>query len=201
MQNHEDLEKSAREGRPDSPRQQGDSADERAPVPIESPRDTQLGAPAPTSHRKRQRAASQAPPEDNRLALPRGGLVAMRMSGGFRFGSREICVYRSGKIAYVQTAPALISETRQLPLSQLVEMHHLLKQSDLARLPATAGRQSGDAFAYEIVARVGRVVRSVEVFEGSIPDSLAPLIHKLKQLMPVDAVEDARPTSEPENGE
>jgi hypothetical protein len=190
MQTHEDQppEEPTRESAPNAPRQPEDSAGEHGLSRVEGPHDT---PPAPTSHRKRSRASAEppAPPEDDRLALPRGGLVALRVSGGFRFGSREIVVYRSGKMAYRRLAPsgaAPAAQARQLPLSQLVELHHLLKESGLARLPATAGRQSSDALAYEIVARVGRVVRAAEVFAGGIPETLAPLIRELQQLMPED---------------
>jgi hypothetical protein len=151
---------------------------------------------APTSHRKRTTqppasatpAGQPAPADTDSLTLPRGGLVAMRESGGLRFRSREIVVYRSGKVIYRQLAPAgegPTSDIRQLPLSQLVELHHLLKQSNFAKLLVT-GRQNPDAFAYEIVARVGRRVHFVEAFEGSIPESLAPLIRDLRDLMHAD---------------
>jgi hypothetical protein len=182
MQNHEESE---RPGTPDDEQAAGDQAPS-APL-------------APKSHRKRSSAKPGAPPalpDDGPLALPRGGLVAMRMSGGFRFSSREIVVFRSGKLAYRQTAPTskLASQTRQLPLSQLVELHVALKNSGMARLTLPRGRQSPDTFAYEIVARIGRLVRTIEVFEGNIPTSLASLIQELKQLMPEDAEADAPPT-------
>ncbi|HEX5692884.1 MAG TPA: hypothetical protein VFX76_22890, partial [Roseiflexaceae bacterium] len=173
MQNHEETEASARD-------EQTPPAEEQAPINQAPP------APLmPKSHRKRSRSkAGTAPalPDDEPLALPRGGLVAMRMSGGFRFSSQEIVVYRSGKIVYRQLAPAskLSLQTRQSPLSQLVELHVALNNSGMQRLMLPRGRQSGDAFAYEIVARIGRNVRTVEVFEGSIPESLAPLIRELK---------------------
>jgi hypothetical protein len=148
--------------------------------------------PPSISHRKgaaQQPAATPtgqpAPPDSDPLRLPRGGLVAMRESGGLRFRSREIVVYRSGKAVYRELAPTgegPTSHTRQLPLAQLVELHHLLKQSNFAKL-LIVGRQNPDAFAYEIVARVGRRVHYVEAFEGSIPESLAPLIRELRGLM------------------
>jgi len=163
------------------------------------PRDTELNPPTartPISHRKGAGQAptavtptgQPAPPDADPLTLPRGGLVAMRQSGGLQFRSREIVVYRSGKAVYRQLAPAgdqPIIDTRQLQLSELVELHHLLKQSNFAEL-LVIGRQNPDAFAYEIVARVGRRVHFVEAFEGSIPESLAPLIHKLRDLMHTD---------------
>jgi hypothetical protein len=163
------------------------------------PYDAELSTPAPqaaTSHRKRTRWApaaetptgQPAPPDIDRLRLPRGGLVAMRQSGGLLFRSREIVVYRSGKLVYRKLAPTAgepMNHTRHVPLSELVQLHHLLKQIDFSKLPTT-GRQNPDAFAYEIVARVGRTMKFVEAFEGSIPESLAPLIHELRQLMPID---------------
>ena len=182
-----------------------------APAPETPPHDTVLGQigagqhdselnvptpRTPTSHRKgagqpptaRTPTGQTAPPDTDQLTLPRGGLVAMRESGGLRFRSREIVVYRSGKLVHRQLAPGgaqPAGHTRQAALPELVELHHLLKQIDFAQLPAT-GRQNPDAFAYEIVARVGRKVQSIEVFQGSIPASLAPLINELRRLMPAD---------------
>ena len=187
MQNHEESEASARDV-------QTPPAQEQAPINQAPP------APLmPKSYRKRSRAkAGNAPalPDDGPLALPRGGLVAMRMSGGLRFSSQEIVVYRSGKIVYRQLAPTseLSSQTRQSPLSRLVELHVALKNSGLGRLLPSHGRHSPDTFAYEIVARIGRNVRMIEVFEGSIPESLASLIRELKQLMPQDEKADEPPS-------
>jgi len=160
------------------------------------PHDTELSAPATASHRKGTRqppdaatpTGQPAPPDPDRLVLPRGGLIAMRQSGGLRFRSREIVIYRSGKLAYRQLAPAgaePTSHTRQLALSELVELHHLLNQIDFSSLPL-GGRQNPDAFAYEIVARAGRRMWFIEAFEGSIAESLAPLINELRRLMRTD---------------
>jgi hypothetical protein len=157
----------------------------------EPPADKPAAGVGVGSHRKRPGAMRDAPPagqppSDAPLALPRGALIAMRRSGGMRFSSHELVVYRSGKLTYRQSAPELVEQTQHLSLSQLVELHHALKQSRLTRLPATIGRHSPDTFAYEIVARVGRVVKAVEVFEGSIPAELAPLIRELRSLTPQD---------------
>src|SRR5262245_43221214 len=114
------------------------------------PRDTALNPPephAPTSHRKGERppaattpTGQPAPPDTDNLTLPRGGLIAMRQSGGLRFRSHEIVVYRNGKLVYRQLAPTnaeAASHTRQLALSQLVELHHLLKQVDFSKIVTT----------------------------------------------------------------
>jgi len=41
----------------------------------------------------------EAAPADT-LRLPRGALVAMRRSGGLKFRSREVVVYRDGRVNY-----------------------------------------------------------------------------------------------------
>jgi hypothetical protein len=159
------------------------------------PRDSELGAQPPaTSHRKGAQppattespTGQPSPPDQDPLRLPRGGLVAMRQSGGLLFRSREIVIYRSGKLVYRQLAPAgaePASHTRQVALADLVELHHWLKGIDFSKLP-DAGRQNPDTFAYEIVARVGRAMKFAEAVEGSIPAALAPLISELRRLMP-----------------
>lgn len=126
------------------------------------------------------------PPGDAPLRLPRGGLVALRMSGGLRFSSREIVVYRNGRTLYRQTAPDAEERSGKLQLAQLVELHYLLRQARFAEAE-DAGRQSPDAFAYEIVARVGRTLRSADVYEGGVPESLKSLIRRLRALMPMES--------------
>ena len=63
----------------------------------------------------------------------------------------------------------------------------------LQRAPSTAAGLSRRARAIvlmvqglsgvEIAARIGRRTKTVEVFEGSIPESIAPLVRQLRQLM------------------
>jgi hypothetical protein len=118
--------------------------------------------------------------QSDRLALPRGALVAMRRSGGFKFRSREVVVYRDGRVNYDE------GEERPhtvwiLGDSEMAELRRALDQAGFAKLPASAGRHNPDAFAYEIVARPARRAYAVEVFQGSIPDSLKPLIQQLNR--------------------
>jgi len=46
------------------------------------------------------------------------------------------------------------------------------------------GLGATDAFAYELIARVGRKNLFAEVFEGSIPEAFKPLIQQLNRLLP-----------------
>jgi hypothetical protein len=135
----------------------------------------QPAAPAP---------ATPMPPPADRLRLPRGALVAMRRSGGFKFRSREVVVYRDGRVNYDdgEGGPRTVWT---LGDAEKAELQGLLAQANMAKLP-TAGRQNPDAFAYEIVARPARRVYSVEAFQGSIPASLAPLIQQLNRLAGMD---------------
>ena len=118
------------------------------------------------------------------LRLPRGALVAMRRSGGFKFRSREVVVYRDGRVNYDdgENGPRTVWT---LSDAELAELRRALDQAGFANLPA-AGRQNPDAFAYEIVARPTRRVYSAEAFQGSIPASLAPLIQQLNRFSGMD---------------
>jgi hypothetical protein len=124
------------------------------------------------------------PASADALRLPRGALVAMRRSGGFKFRSRAVVVYRDGRVNYDdgESGPRTVwtlSET------ELAELRGLIEQAGLANMPA-AGRQNPDAFAYEIVARPARRAYTAEVFQGSIPSSVVPLIKRLNQLAGMD---------------
>ena len=63
--------------------------------------------------------------------------------------------------------------------AELAELRRALEHAGFGRLPASSGRQNPDAFAYEIVARPARRAYAVEVFQGSIPEPLKPLIELL----------------------
>ena len=144
--------------------------------------DTELKVNQPPAPSAPQPASAPAAPDT--LRLPRGALVAMRRSGGFKFRSREVVVYRDGRVNYDdgESGPHTVWT---LSDAELTELHNLLNQAGFAKLPS-AGRQNPDAFAYEIVARPARRVYSAEVFQGSIPASLAPLIQQLNRLAGMD---------------
>ena len=119
------------------------------------------------------------------LKLPRGALVALRRSGGFKFRSREVVVFRDGRVNYDdgESGPHTVWT---LSDAEMAELRRALVQVGFAKLPA-AGRQNPDAFAYEIVARPARRVYSAEAFQGSIPASLVPLIKQLNGFVGMDA--------------
>lgn len=179
---------------PKGPRPRPQPDDEIAVEIPEGPYDTALDVGAapivPASPATRMRRAPDAdePPaaSDDALRLPPGALVAMRKSGGLLFSSREVTVYRNGRVttsAIGGGRTARAGTPRRLTEAQLVALARALEALDPERLPDAEGRQGPDAFVYEIVARVGRASRAIEVFEGSIPRSLAPLIRQLNGLL------------------
>lgn len=145
--------------------------------------DHELHPPAPASQHQRSAQPTNAEP----LARPRGALVAMRKSGGLRFSWRLIVVHRDGRIIYKTNAigaPAQPQILGRLTADQLAELQSLIDQADFATQSHSAARQNPDAFAYELIARVGRKNISAEAFEGSLPEALKPLVHRLNQLLP-----------------
>jgi hypothetical protein len=112
--------------------------------------DTQLGAQSPA----------------DRLLLPRGALVVLRKSGGQRFSTREITVYRNGVMLYQVLAQGSgehhgtghLSDTEMARLDSLLRRAQLLRQSG-------SNPTNPDDFSYQLVARVGKRVRTCE-FSG-----------------------------------
>jgi hypothetical protein len=144
-------------------------------------RDSQLNdapQPTPASHQKQER-----------LQLPLGALIAFRKSGGLRFSSREIVVYPDGRVSYGgpdESKQAYARASRKLNDAQIARLRKMLDQAGFFRLESTKGEQPPDSFAYEIAARLGKRSNFVQVFDGSIPDALTPLIQQLSALFPKD---------------
>ncbi len=131
------------------------------------------------------------PPETlDSLELPKGALIAFRKSGGLRFSSHHLVVYPDGRVTHEggDTAKTALESRarRKLNDAQIVRMRKLLDQANFWNMPPTVGKQSPDAFAYELVARIGNKHHQSEMFDGSVPDSMQPLIEQMNKLMPSD---------------
>lgn len=122
------------------------------------------------------------PPGDDALQLPRGGWLALRKSGGLRFTSREVVVYRDGRV--IASGTGIPPATRRLTAEERAALQVALDASGLPRALPASGHQRPDAYAYEIAARLGRRTYRGEVVDGSIPPTLAPLIRQLQRLLP-----------------
>ncbi|HEX9372348.1 MAG TPA: hypothetical protein VF897_15140, partial [Roseiflexaceae bacterium] len=99
------------------------------------PRDSQLDAgppTAPASHRRAPRSVQGEPaPAEDRLELPAGALVALRKSGGLKFSSREVVVYRDGRVTYQAIPPEepeAARAPRKLTRAQLADLRGLIGQ-------------------------------------------------------------------------
>lgn len=128
---------------------------------------------------------SLSAPNDAPLILPKGALVAMRKSGGLRFTSRTVVVHRDGRVsAQGNTRSRNLRPPARLSKTQLSSLKHTVAKSMNAATPKSLGQQNPDAYAYEIVARVGRRVVTTEVFDGSIPSEMTGLIKELSRHLP-----------------
>lgn len=126
-----------------------------------------------------------APATLDPLKLPKGALVAMRKSGGLRFSSRTVIVHRDGRVTQHSSVQVRsLKAPARLNTRQLSVLKRNVVKSMSSATAKSIGQQNPDAFAYEIVARVGRRVVSVEVFDGSIPPALAGLIKDLSRYLP-----------------
>ncbi len=130
------------------------------------------------------------------LRLPRGAFVAFRKSGGLRFTTGEVVVYPDGRVAYdARGVPQKEYNRlrRALNDGQVIAMRKLLDQSNFWRT-SSGGEQNPDGYAYEIAARLGQRSNEIEVFDGSLPEPLKPLVERLSKLLP-EAKEITHPES------
>lgn len=169
-------------GQLDAP-EQAEPALPAASAEPDSPAET---APAPDATSAEASAEPEPEPEPERLRLPRGAFVGLRKSGGFRFSTREVVVYPDGRVAYDARGVPQKEYTRlrrALNDGQTMSLRKLLDQTNFWKTEG-GGQQNPDAFAYEIAARIGQRSNEIEVYDGSIPESLKPLLERLTKLLP-----------------
>ena len=126
---------------------------------------------------------------DDRLKLARGAFIAVRQSGGLRFSAREVTVYHDGLVvARRQGKLDSREEARRITPGEVADVKAAIAHSSLRDLPrfSSIGQQNPDGYAYELIARAGRKLKSIEFFDGSIPSEVQPLLAQLKTLMAVD---------------
>lgn len=118
--------------------------------------------------------------------LPRSAFVGLRKSGGLAFTSSEVVVYPDGRVAYDARGVPQKEYTRLrrvLNDGQVISLRKLLDQTNFWQ-SSGGGTQNPDGYAYEIAARLGQRSNEIEVFDGSLPESLQPLIERLSKLLP-----------------
>lgn len=129
---------------------------------------------------------AEPPPETEPLKLARGAFIALRKSGGMNFSTREVVVYPDGRVAHdARGVPQKEYNRlrRALNDGQMLSLRKLLDHSNFWRAEG-GGEHNPDAFAYEIVARLGQRSNEITLFDGSIPENLKPLVERLVKLLP-----------------
>ena len=126
-------------------------------------------------------------PKEPAPGLPKGAFIACRKSGGAPASTREIVLYPDGRVSI--GGPDMAKEMyahvpRKMNDAQIARLRKTLDHANFFRMSSAPGEPPPDAFAYEIVARAGNRVNHVAVFDGAIPEALAPLIQQLSALMP-----------------
>jgi hypothetical protein len=121
--------------------------------------------------------------DDDPLKLPRGAFIAFQQSGGLRFSTRGLIVYRDGRVIIRRQGKlGAKAESRRITPEEVANLQETIARSGLEKLPPSIGRPSPDGYAYELIARAGRKSQACEFFDGSIPSEVQPLLNQLKQL-------------------
>ncbi|MBC8160928.1 MAG: hypothetical protein H7Z42_06880 [Roseiflexaceae bacterium] len=147
-------------------------------VPIEQP-------PAPLKiSRRRQRAATEQPSR-----MPKGCWLRLRAAGGLVFRSSETLVFEDGRLSYRSSPSAVYGETlmvRELTSTQMNDLQRAVEAAALDAIepPTHSGR---DTIAYELSVRDGRKTSTAEVFQGRIPEHVAPLLDMIAECVRIGA--------------
>lgn len=164
---------------PTSHRKKGADATGESTAPAGSLSAPSDAAPAPSAEPE-----PAAPPEP--LRLPRGAFVGLRKSGGLKFATREVVVYPDGRVAYDARGVPQKEYTRLRRVmndGQIISLRKLLDQTNFWKTEG-GGKQNPDGFAYEIAAHLNQRSHELEIFDGSIPENLQPLLERLVKLLP-----------------
>ena len=150
--------------------------------------DTTLDAgvtPPPVSRRRQRDVAEPA------AKLPKGAWVRLRAAGGIVFRSSETTVFDDGRLTYRSSPSAIYGQTvlaRELTDTQTGELRNALGTIDLDAISAAANH-GRDTMAFELTVRDGRKTRMVEVYQGTVPATLAPVFDLLGEFVRVGADE------------
>lgn len=152
------------------------------------PQETQAQASEPETGQASTPAVFGIEPDNKPepFRLPRSAFVGLRKSGGLVFTSSEVVVYPDGRVAYDARGVPQKEYTRLrrvLNDGQTISLRKLLDQTNFWQA-TSGGAQNPDAYAYEIAARLGQRSNEIEVFDGSLPESLQPLVERLSKLLP-----------------
>ena len=182
------TKKIAKPAKQENPAPKQDALDTTAlnDAPVLDNQDAPLGTLSASVEPEGTTALNAGEPKTKALQLPRGAFLAFRKSGGLNFSSREVVVYPDGRVAYDARGvpPKEYNRLRRaLNDGQILSLRKLLDQTNFWKTESV-GQQNPDAFAYEIAARIGQRANALEVFDGSVPEKLKPLLERLTPLLP-----------------
>lgn len=163
----------------------------KAQAPASAPKSSshKKDKPAPADDKPAQPGVLTAEPPQEKpdpFRLPRSAFVGLRKSGGLNFTTREVVFYPDGRVAYDARGVPQKEYTRLRRVmndGQIVSLRKLLDQTNFW-MTEGGGQQNPDAFAYEIAASLNHRSHELEVFDGSIPENIKPLIERLSKFLP-----------------
>jgi hypothetical protein len=145
--------------------------------------DNEQTNPGPTTNQ----AESQAPDTPHEpLRLPRGAFLALTKTGGADSTPQAVVVYPDGRAAYTVHGVNQKDYSRLrrvLNDAQVLGLRKLLDQTGFWKAES-GSKENANAVRYEIAARLGQRVNSIELYEGNVPERLEPLIERLTKLLP-----------------
>ncbi len=149
---------------------------------------------APPDQAARADIQAHAPHAQIPLMLPKGALMALRMTEDAVPEAREVIVYPDGRVTYEARVKPDFKRPRLLTDARIAEMRHALERIDFLHLrsaestPSEQAKPSAESehggARMQIAARLGTRTNSVEYAKGNLPAPLAPLVEQLSGLLP-----------------
>src|SRR5690348_11339012 len=112
----------------------------------------------------------QTPAPREPLRLPRGAFLALTKTGGADSTPQALVVYPDGRVAYVVRGLNQRDYShwrRVLKDAQVLGLRKLLDQTGFWKAES-GSEENANAVRYEIAARLGQRVNSIELFEGNV---------------------------------
>ncbi len=120
------------------------------------------------------------PPTPTAEALPRYALLSFHKSGGLRFQSRGVLVYRNG---WVVPLPAEAGRRRKLGPADLAALKHELLRSRIGQIRPRPGQPQPDGYSYTLVTHQAGHEQTLELDAEAVPAALQRLLRRLKGLL------------------
>jgi hypothetical protein len=114
--------------------------------------------------------------------LPSGALLRYVRTGGLRPSSDELVLYRDGRAESTRGVRRRTGE-RDVGTEEVWHVVGHLATAGFFELPDEVGEQRPDGYAHEITVRSGDGSRTVVLYDGSVPPTVAPELANLRRLL------------------